>query len=144
MLLACVHFEGGVLRGVENHGVRDLPFRTKSFALFVTLLLPVQGCSRWLRTPHLLLYDFYLACMHSRIVDSKGERHHWQSKLIVSTCDLSPRGLINVNRILRSSDDVLRFFTIREKNSGIDKVRSRKRSNPFVYGKHTTGSNVGK
>ena len=72
-----------------------------------------------------------------RVRDAKGGRYHWQAKMITSTCDLSPRGLVNVNRILRSSDDVLRFFTIKVKKSGLNTVRSRKRSNPFIHGKHT-------
>eukprot|EP00598_Pedospumella_elongata_P001702 CAMPEP_0184967494 /NCGR_PEP_ID=MMETSP1098-20130426/858_1 /TAXON_ID=89044 /ORGANISM="Spumella elongata, Strain CCAP 955/1" /LENGTH=114 /DNA_ID=CAMNT_0027488965 /DNA_START=94 /DNA_END=438 /DNA_ORIENTATION=+ len=73
---------GGNYRGVENHGIRPLPERTRrTFA----------------------------------VVD--GPRYFWEARYLTATFDASPAALVEIGRMFRNEENVLRAFTIKRKST---------------------------
>ena len=86
---------GGTVRGVMNHGVRELP-------------------ERW----------------RSKFVGADGSRYHWKGKFISTHVDVSPSTLADLERLLRTEDSVVRFFSLKQ-NTRMSHVGSLRKDNPF-------------
>ena len=60
-----------------------------------------------------------------------GERYFNNARFITSTFDASPKMLIEIERLLRADDGVLRFYTTKAK-SNIEKSRGLSFRNPYL------------
>jgi hypothetical protein len=60
-----------------------------------------------------------------------GERYFINARFITSTFDAAPKLLVDVERLLRGDEGVLRFYTSRTKNN-IDKSRGTTFRNPYL------------
>jgi len=87
---------GGVVRGIEHHGIRPLPERARR-----------------------------------KYASTDGTRHFWDARYVSSYFDASPKALIEVERLLRNEEGVLRVFTIK-KESGSARVRGGNWKNIFA------------
>jgi len=73
---------GGVVRGIENHGVRPLPERaTRKYAT------------------------------------TEGKRHFWEARYVSTCFDASPTALVEIDRLLRNEEGVLRYFTVKKETA---------------------------
>ena len=86
---------GGVVRGIENHGIRPLPERARR-----------------------------------KYATTDGTRYFWDARYVSSHFDASPKALIEVDRMLRNEEGVLRWFTTRQE-AGADRVRGENFKNTF-------------
>eukprot|EP00388_Colpodella_angusta_P032136 GDKK01025588.1.p1 GENE.GDKK01025588.1~~GDKK01025588.1.p1 ORF type:complete len:131 (+),score=23.62 GDKK01025588.1:77-469(+) len=88
---------GGNYRGVENHGIRPLPERTRrQFAVV------------------------------------NGPRHFWEARYVTTTFDASPAALVEIGRLFRNEENVLRAFTIKRKAS-IFRATGENYKNPYFH-----------
>ena len=85
---------GGIIRGIEHHGIRPLPERARR-----------------------------------KYASTDGTRHFWDARYTSSIFDASPKALIEVDRLLRNEEGVLRVFTT--KKEGASRVRSSNFKNVF-------------
>jgi ribosomal protein S6 len=60
-----------------------------------------------------------------------GTRYFWEARYITTTFDASPKTLIDIDRLLKADDVVLRHFTTKPK-SAIDKARGSSYRNPYL------------
>jgi ribosomal protein S6 len=86
---------GGVVRGVEHHGIRPLPERARR-----------------------------------KYASVDGTRHFWDARYVSSYFDASPKTLVEVERLLKNEEGVLRYFTVK-KETGADRVRGGNYKNIF-------------
>lgn len=113
---------GGVVRGIENHGVRPLPARAKRYSDMIEISI----CD----TPHLT--DFLPPSQLVRKYPTEnGERYFVNARFITATFDANPKLLVDVERLLKGDEGVLRFYTSKTKNN-IDKSRGLSFRNPYL------------
>jgi ribosomal protein S6 len=86
---------GGIVRAIENNGVRPLPERARR-------AFPTR----------------------------EGERYFWEARYVSTYFDASPKALVELGRMLRTEEGILRFFTLK-KDSVKDRVSAANYKNPF-------------
>jgi ribosomal protein S6 len=59
-----------------------------------------------------------------------GERYFWEARFVSTYFDANPRTLIDLGRMLRTEDGILRFFTMK-KETGKDRVKAKNFRNPY-------------
>ena len=83
----------------------------------------------------LFSYAYYnTICLHFDIrkyPTEAGERYFDSARFITSTFDTSPKMLIEVERLLKADEGVLRFYTTRAKNN-IVAARGTSFRNPYL------------
>jgi Ribosomal protein S6 len=60
-----------------------------------------------------------------------GTRYFWDARYITTSFDASPKVLVETERLLRTEEGILRFFTIRGKTS-IERCRGNSYRNPYL------------
>ena len=93
---------GGVVRTVENLGIRQLPYRFKS-----------------------------------RFADRNGIRYHYDGRFLAMRFDASPDTLSEVERLISSDDDVLRYFSTRPVEPETKANVNKWKKNEFLPGDFT-------
>ena len=60
----------------------------------------------------------------------EGERYFWEARYVSTFFDANPRTLVDIGRMLRTEDGILRFFTLKRPTAK-DRVASKNYRNPF-------------
>mmetsp|Transcript_17254 Transcript_17254/g.28850 ORF Transcript_17254/g.28850 Transcript_17254/m.28850 type:complete len:151 (-) Transcript_17254:189-641(-) len=90
-----VYEVGGVVRSIENHGVRE--FTEKA---------------------------------HRRFADAEGKKSFWSGRYVTVSMDISPQGLVELNRLHKSEEGILNIYTMKAKTSA-DRLETRNYKLPF-------------
>jgi ribosomal protein S6 len=68
---------------------------------------------------------------YRKYITSDGLRYFWEARYVSSIFDLNPKALIEIERLLRTDEIILRFHTIRHVVSA-EKFDSRSYKNPYL------------
>ena len=60
-----------------------------------------------------------------------GTRYFWEARFVTTTFDASPTALVEIDRVMRNEEGVLRTFTVKLK-SGLDRSRCANYKNPYL------------
>lgn len=78
-----------------------------------------------------IIHNLFIYFLIRKYASVDGSRHFWEARFITSSFDANPKCLIELDRMLRNEEGVLRYFT-EKKNTTIDKVNSKSYRNPYL------------
>lgn len=112
---------GGNIRGIENHGVKPLAERTRRFVYLSLAAFGFFSC-------------FTLFFLHRKYAVQDGSRYFWEARFISTTFDASPKCLVEIDRMLRNENEVLRTVTLKL-DTAHDRATTNSYKNPYYFEK---------
>ena len=98
-----------------------------------------------MRSMSFILYILYLTLLYyscynmfyRKYATTDGQRYFWEVRYVTSTFDISPKGLLEVERVVKSDEGVLRHFTTKVESAS-QRFNSRSYKNPYFETKYQT------
>ena len=114
---------GGNYRGIENHGIRPLAERTRRFVdITICAFSHIPQC----------FIAAYTSIHIRQFAVVNGPRHFWEARYVTTTFDASPAALVEIGRLFRNEENVLRAFTIKRKAT-IFQASGENYKNPYFH-----------
>ena len=104
---------GGVVRGIEHHGIRPLSEKTRRWSLCCIL--------------HSVTHHLWL---NRKYATSDGSRSTLHARYHTVTMDVSPAGLEAVDRVIRIDEGVLKLHTFKLRGA-VGRVHAKNYKNPY-------------